>query len=74
MFKSINRSALVAALAMSAAAAQAAVPAGVEAIFTGVATDFGVVLGYGYVAMGVIVGGGIVLGLVKSVAKKSTTT
>lgn len=51
--------------------AQAAVPAGAEAIFTGLATDFGTVIGYGYVTMAVITAGLIILGLVKRVAWKS---
>lgn len=73
MFK-FSRSALVAVpVALAAAGANAAVPTGVEAIFTGVATDFGTLLGYGYTAMAVIVGGLIVLALVKKVATKSTS-
>jgi len=54
-------------------AAQAAVPAGAEAIFTGAATDFATVIGYGFTAMAAIVGGMIVFNLVKKVAKKSTS-
>lgn len=50
----------------------AAVPSGAEAIFTGVATDFATVIGYGFTAMAAIVGGMIVFNLVRSVAKKST--
>jgi hypothetical protein len=52
--------------------ASAAVPAGVEAIFTTTSTDFGTLLGYGYAAMAIIVGGMILLGLVVKVAKRST--
>jgi hypothetical protein len=49
----------------------AAVPAGAEAVFTGLATDFGTIAGYGFTAMGVITGGLIVMGLVQRVARKS---
>jgi len=72
MFKKV-RGALVAVapLGLVVGSAQAAVPSGVEAIFTGTATDFGTLLGYGYTLMAVIVGGLILLGLVKKVAKKS---
>lgn len=49
------------------------VPTGAEAIFTGAATDFATVLGYGFTAMAAIVGGMIVFNLVKKVAKKSTS-
>lgn len=64
-----------AALALSAAAvsAQAAVPAGVATIFTDAAADFGTLLGYGYVALGVVLTGMIVMGLTKKVAKKATS-
>jgi hypothetical protein len=67
----IARPAAIALLVAGAASAQAAVPAGVEAVFTGVATDFGTLLGYGYTLMGVVVAGMIILGLVKKVAKKA---
>jgi len=64
--------ALVAAPLALTAPAFAAVPTEAQAIFTTAATDFGTLLGYGYVAMGVIVVGMIILGLTKRVAKKST--
>jgi len=66
--------ALVAApvLALASLPSMAAVPAGVEAIFTTAATDFGTLLGYGYTAAAVIVTGMIVLGLSLKVAKRST--
>jgi hypothetical protein len=37
------------------------------------ATDFGTILGYGFTAMAVIVGGMIILSLSKKVAKRSTS-
>jgi len=66
--------ALVAApvLALASLPSMAAVPVGVEAIFTTAATDFGTLLGYGYTAAAVIVTGMIVLGLSLKVAKRST--
>jgi hypothetical protein len=68
----IKRAAVVVASAVPALS-MAAVPAGAEAIFTTVATDFATLLGYGFTAMAAIVGGMIVFGLVKKVAKKSTS-
>ena len=53
--------------------ASADVPTGAQAIFTGAATDFGVIAGYGFTAMAAIVGGMIVFKLVKKVANKSTS-
>lgn len=68
-----NKLAAVAALSLGAiGAAHAGLPTSAEAVFTDVATDFGTILGYGYVLMGVVTVGMIVLGLVKSVAKKSS--
>lgn len=65
---------LAPALLLAAAApALAAVPLGAQAIFTDAATDFGVIIGYGFIAMGAIVGGMIVFNLVKRIAKKSTS-
>lgn len=55
-----------------AVAAHAAVPVAAEGIFTTAATDFGTVLGWGYTLMIAVVGGLIVLGLVKKVASKAT--
>jgi hypothetical protein len=52
--------------------ASAAVPAGVETLFTTTATDFGTVLGYGYVLFLAVVGGLIIIKLVKKVFFKST--
>jgi len=71
----MNAMKLGAALALAAPAVGvfAAVPTEAQAIFTTAATDFGTLLGYGYIAMGVVVVGMIVLGLTKKVAKKSTT-
>lgn len=67
-----NKLSAVAALSLGAVgAAHAALPTSAEAVFTDVATDFGTILGYGYVLMGVVTVGMIVLGLVSRVAKKS---
>ena len=68
MFKKI-----LAALGLTApvAASFAAVPAGAEAVFTGLATDFTTIAGYGFTALGIITGGLIVFGLVKKVAHQS---
>jgi len=52
--------------------AVAAVPAGVETLFTTTATDFATVLGYGYVLFLAVVGGLIIIKLVKKVFFKST--
>jgi len=49
----------------------AAVPAGAEAVFTGLATDSATVLGYAFVAMAAITGGWIVFDIVKRGARKS---
>jgi hypothetical protein len=58
---------------LAASVASAAVPAGAEAIFTTAATDFGVLLGYGFTAMTVVIGGWIVFRQVKKMATKSTS-
>jgi hypothetical protein len=50
----------------------AAVPAGAEAVFTGLATDFGTIAGYGFTAMAAILGGLVVMKLVKKVVGKAT--
>ncbi len=60
-------------LSLVACASQAAVPAGAEAIFTGAATDFATILGYGFTAMAAVLGGWIVFRQVKKVANKSTS-
>lgn len=67
-----QRAALGAALLGATVPALAQVPASAEAVFTDVATDFGTILGWGYVLMAVVTVGMIVLGLVKRVAKRST--
>lgn len=69
----MKKLAIPAVLASIGASSMAAVPTGAEAIFTGAATDFATVLGYGFTAMAAIVGGMIVFNLVKKVAKKSTS-
>lgn len=56
----------------AASMASAAVPEGVQAIFTGAATDFGTLAGYGAVAMAAITGGLLVLKLVKKVINRTT--
>jgi hypothetical protein len=73
MVKGLKQSAAL-TLAAVGGVAQAAVPAGAEAIFTTAATDFATVIGYGFVAMAAVVGGMIVFNIVRSVAKKSTKT
>jgi len=70
--KPLSKIALGLGLGSLVVSAQAAVPVGAEAIFTGVATDFATVIAYGFTAMAAIVGGMIVFNLVRSVAKKST--
>lgn len=60
-------------VAIAPVASFAAVPAGAEAVFTGLATDFGTIAGYGFTALGIITGGLIVMGLVKKVAKKASS-
>lgn len=50
----------------------AAVPAGVEAVFTTTATDFGTVAGYGWVLLLVIVGGLVMFKIVKKVLGKAS--
>jgi len=58
---------------LAASVASAAVPAGAEAIFTTAATDFGTLLGYGFTAMTVVIGGWIVFRQVKKMAQRSTS-
>lgn len=57
--------------ALFAAPAMAAVPAGVETVFTTAATDFGTVVGYGWVLFLVIVGGLMLFGIVRKVISRS---
>jgi hypothetical protein len=52
--------------------AQAAVPAGVETVFTTTATDFGTILGYGWTLVLVVIGGLALIKLGKKVFYKST--
>ena len=54
------------------ATAHAAVPVGVETVFTSTATDFGTVVGYGWTLFLAIVGGLILFKIVKKVVAKST--
>jgi hypothetical protein len=61
---------LVAALMFVVPFAQAAVPAGVETVFTSTATDFGTIVGYGWTLFLVIVGGLILFGIVRKVISK----
>lgn len=53
-------------------AAHAAVPAGAEAVFTTMATDFGTIAGYGFTLMAVVVGGLVIFKIVKKVFSKAT--
>lgn len=52
------------------ASAYAAVPTGVETVFTTLATDFGTVVGYGWVAFLVVIGGLALFGIVRRVIGK----
>jgi len=61
---------VVALLASSAAVA--AVPAGVETVFTTTATDFGTIVGYGWTLFLTIIGGLILFKVAKKVFGKST--
>lgn len=63
--------AFVASLLGISTAAQAAVPTGVEAVFTTAATDFGTIVGYGWTLFLVIVGGLILFGIVKKVISRA---
>lgn len=71
MMKSIKAAYAALALVL-ASAANATVPTGVEAVFTGTATDFGTIVGYGWTLFLVIVGGMILFKIVKKVVSKST--
>lgn len=74
MLKKIKAVVAAAALAVMAIAApvQAAVPTGVETVFTTTATDFGTIVGYGWTLFLTIVGGMILFKIVKKVFFKST--
>lgn len=52
--------------------ALAAVPAGVETVFTTTATDFGTIVGYGWTLFLTIVGGLILFKVAKKVFGRST--
>lgn len=65
-------SSLGVALGFKAPEAAAAVPLGVETVFTTAATDFGTVVGYGWTLFLTIIGGLILFKLVKKVFFKST--
>jgi len=65
--------ALAAVMSLAAAgAANAAVPTGAEAIFTGLATDFGTVAGYGFTLFAVVTGGFVVFKIIKKMVSKAT--
>lgn len=51
---------------------QAAVPVGVETVFTTAATDFGTIVGYGWTLFLVIIGGMVLFKIVKKVFSKTT--
>lgn len=70
----INTLAKIGALVvlMATNAAHAAVPAGVQSIFTDLATDFGTVVAYGWVLFLVVVGGLALFGIVKKVFSRAT--
>ncbi len=59
------------AVGLVAVPAMAAVPAGVETVFTTAATDFGTIVGYGWTLFLVIVGGLVLFGIVKKVISRS---
>jgi len=65
------KAALVAAGSLSVPAI-AAVPTGVETLFTTTATDFGTIIGYGYVLMLAVLGGMVLIKIVKKVFFKAT--
>jgi len=68
--KTLALAAVVAVSSLVVAPAQAAVPAGVETVFTSTATDFGTIVGYGWTLFLVIVGGLILFGIVRRVISK----
>lgn len=60
-----------AVLSLLVSAAHAAVPTGVETVFTTAATDFGTIVGYGWTLFLVIVGGLVLFGIVKKVVSRA---
>jgi len=73
MFAYLMKAVAVLVLAVSALlapVAYAAVPVGVETVFTSTATDFGTIVGYGWTLFLVIVGGLILFGIVRRVISK----
>lgn len=58
--------------AVVAVPAMAAVPAGVETVFTTTATDFGTIVGYGWTLFLTIIGGLILFKVAKKVFGRST--
>lgn len=68
----MKSAAFIASMLGISTAAQAAVPTGVEAVFTTAATDFGTIVGYGWTLFLVIVGGLILFGIVKKVISRAT--
>lgn len=62
---------LAACVALVSSVASAAVPTGVETVFTTAATDFGTVVGYGWTLFLVIVGGLLTFALVKKVIARA---
>lgn len=77
MLKKIQAWALAVCLGVASAVGivspvQAAVPVGVETVFTTTATDFGTVVGYGWTLFLTIIGGLILFKVVKKVFFKST--
>lgn len=77
MLKKLQAWALAVVLTVGAALGivspvQAAVPTGVETVFTTTATDFGTVVGYGWTLFLTIIGGLILFKVVKKVFFKST--
>lgn len=70
---SLAVSAVVAsALALVGNVAVAAVPAGVETVFTTTATDFGTIVGYGWTLFLTIVGGLLLFKIAKKVFSKAS--
>jgi len=73
MTKLLKRVALAAPVigSLVATQAQAAVPVGVQTVFTDLATDFGTIVGYGWVLFLVVIGGTALFGIVKKVFNKA---
>lgn len=59
-------------IAVAPVAAFAEVPAAATTMLTGIATDFGTLLTAGYVLMAVVLGGLILMKLVKKVSNRAT--